>query len=80
MNPKLSQLESRWKFAKGWCDEEEWVDKVELEGIVKVGTAERPECFDKIEMVVGRWKDGGLEDVVEMEEVGTCWDSSWDYS
>ena len=56
MNPKLSQLESRWKFAKGWCDEEEWVDKVELEGIVKVGTAERPECFDKIEM------DGRTED------------------
>ena len=46
-----------------------------MEGIVKVGTAERPECFDKIEMAVGRWKDGGLEDVVEMEEVGTCWDS-----
>ena len=32
MIQEWSLWESQWKCAKGWCDEEESVDKVELEG------------------------------------------------
>ena len=45
--PEWSLWESQWKCVKGWCDEEESVDKAELEGKVeKVG---RLECLVEVE-------------------------------
>ena len=42
---------------KGWCGEEEWVDKVELEGFVKVETAEMPEYLVEVETMEGSLVD-----------------------
>ena len=45
--PEWSLWESQWKCVKGWCDEEESVDKAELDG--KGGKVARLECLVEVE-------------------------------